>query len=108
MGVIMKAATTGEQQDFDRDQTLMLFGEPTRWRMVGELAKGEALPVQELAQRLRCKPANISKHLAVLRKHGIVLPHYGTCYRLAPAFMPKPGENVLDLGHCTMKLDTPP
>ena len=104
----MKAATSGEQAGFDRDRVLKVVGEPSRWRILRELAKGEALPVQELAQRLRCKPTSISKHLAVLRKHGIVLPHYGTCYRLAPAFMPKPGENVLDLGHCTMKLDTPP
>ena len=103
----MKAVKSGAQAGIDRDRVLKLLGEPSRWRIVGELAKGEALPVQELARRLRCKPTSISKHLAVMRQHGIVQPHYGSCYRLAPAFTPKPGENVLDLGHCLMKLDVP-
>ncbi|MCX7010751.1 MAG: helix-turn-helix domain-containing protein [Kiritimatiellaeota bacterium] len=89
------------------DDLCSLLADPTRWSIIRELCKGEALPVQEIARRVGRKPMNVSKHLAVLRKYGAVVVIYGQLYRIAPALQPKPGETTLDLGHCIMKLDTP-
>ena len=83
------------------------FAEPTRWNIIRELTKGQALPVMELARRVGRTPAMTSKHLAWLRTRGVVVVCYGRLYQMAPAFQPKPGERVLDLGHCIMRLDAP-
>ena len=85
----------------------LIIGSPTRWGLIRELCKGEALPVQELARRVGRAPTLVSKHMALMRKHGVVRVGYGRLYQMAPQFLPKPGERVVDLGHAIMKLDTP-
>ena len=47
------------------------------------------------------------KHLASLRKLGVVVVGYGRLYSLAPAYRPAPGATTIDLGHGAVKLDTP-
>ncbi len=79
---------------------------PARWRILRELARGEALPVKELAVRARCPAASASKHMAVLRKAGLVTIGYGRLYKLSAGVQPEPGGRRLDLGHCVLKLDT--
>jgi hypothetical protein len=79
---------------------------PARWRILRELARGEALPVKELAVRARCPAASASKHMALLKKAGLVVVGYGRLYKLAPDVQPEPGGQRLDLGHCVLKLDT--
>ena len=49
------------------------FAEPTRWNIIRELTKGQALPVMELARRVGRTPAMTSKHLAWLRTRGVVV-----------------------------------
>jgi DNA-binding transcriptional ArsR family regulator len=78
-----------------------------RWRILRELAKGEALPVKELALRAGCPPASASKHMLLLKKAGVVTVGYGRLYKLSPQLQPEPGCQRLDLGHCIIKLDTP-
>jgi hypothetical protein len=92
---------------FKLETLCTLLGAPVRWELIRELCKGEALPVGELARRVGCSSTLTSKHLAVLKKFGVVVIYYGQLYRIAPAFQPKPGETTLDLGHCILKLDTP-
>jgi DNA-binding transcriptional ArsR family regulator len=77
-----------------------------RWRILRELAKGEALPVKELALRAGCPAASASKHMLVLKKAGVVTVGYGRLYKLSPHLQPEPGCLRLDLGHCIIKLDT--
>ena len=89
------------------DDMCFLLGEPMRWRIVRELAKGEALPVQELARRTGRSPSLISKHVAALRAHGVAVVGYGRLYSLAPAFRPSPDGRTIDFGHAVMKLDMP-
>lgn len=79
--------------------------DPVRWRILKELAKGEALPVWVLAGRARSTPPKVSKHMAVLRKAGVVTVGYGRLYKLAPDFKPEANGTRLDLGHCVLKLD---
>ncbi len=77
-----------------------------RWRILRELAKGEALPVKVLAAVAGCPPASASKHMLLLKKAGVVQSGYGRLYKLTPRFQPEPGGTRLDLGHCVLKLDT--
>ncbi len=56
---------------------LSAIGSERRWQSLRELVKGEALPVYEVARRLRATPAGISKHFAVLHASGIVRRTYG-------------------------------
>ena len=89
------------------DQLCRAIAEPVRWSLIRVLCQGEALPVQELARRVGRPPKIVSKHLAMLRETGVIVNCYGRLYRMAPTLQPKPGERLLDLGHCIMKLDTP-
>jgi DNA-binding transcriptional ArsR family regulator len=43
-----------------------------RLLMIAELAKGE-VSVNELAQRLQLRQANVSKHLGLMRERGLVV-----------------------------------
>jgi DNA-binding transcriptional ArsR family regulator len=83
-----------------------ILHDPVRWRILRELCPGESLPVIELAMRARTKATKVSKHMAVLRKAGLVTTSYGRLYKLAPALKPDLTAQRLDLGHCVLKLDT--
>jgi DNA-binding transcriptional ArsR family regulator len=47
------------------------LGEPTRLALLQWLAEGEHT-VGGLARRCGCSPANVSRHLALLMRHGLV------------------------------------
>lgn len=49
-----------------------LLGDPTRLRVVNELHAGEELSVGELVERVGMSYGVVSKHLALLRSHGLV------------------------------------
>jgi DNA-binding transcriptional ArsR family regulator len=48
-----------------------VLGEPTRLRLLNELREG-ARTVSQLVEALDTSQANVSKHLAVLRRHQMV------------------------------------
>jgi DNA-binding transcriptional ArsR family regulator len=50
---------------------LALIGDPTRVRLLALLEQGEAT-VQELADQLPSTPQNISRHLGIVYRSGIV------------------------------------
>jgi DNA-binding transcriptional ArsR family regulator len=63
------------------------LSEPTRLKIMNELRHGER-NVGELAQACTCTLANVSKHLSLLAKHGLVTrENRGTCvyYQFADA-----------------------
>ncbi len=82
----------------------VLFDE-SRWRILGELAKGEALPVQELVRRTRRTRNSVQKNMAVLKDAKLVVQAYGHLYRLAPEFAVTDAGTRLDLGFCVLCLD---
>lgn len=84
-----------------------VLSDATRWRILFELVKGDALPVAELARRTGRRSDAISKHMAMLRKAGLVERAFTTCYRLSAALQPAPGATTIDLGPCLLKLATP-
>ena len=84
--------------------TLVLNGQ-TRWILLRELSKGEPLPIHELARRTGKSSDSISKHMAVLRRLGVVVVGFGRLHSLAPTFRPAPGTNTIKFGYCTVHLD---
>jgi DNA-binding transcriptional ArsR family regulator len=83
------------------------LSDATRWRILLELGKGDALPVAELAKRTDRPPAAISRHMALMLKAGLVERVFSTCYTLPAALRPAPGATTIDLGPCLLKLPAP-
>ena len=76
----------------------------TRWRILNELLKGEALPVLELSKRLGVESTNLGKHCAVLLQLGILQRGYGKLYRISACYL-VPGQRALDFGAVLLRLD---
>lgn len=81
-----------------------VISDVTRWRILNELAKGEPLPVNEIARRIGVKPGNVSKHCNVLLYFEIVQRGYGSLYKIPERFL-VPGERALDFGAALIRLD---
>jgi DNA-binding transcriptional ArsR family regulator len=79
-------------------------GDPTRWLILAELAAGEPLMVKEIAQHLRCSPSLISKHLAVLRKGGLVVTGRAGLYSIPAQYLVSKEKRHVDYGHCLLRL----
>ena len=95
------ASATAPQIPFD--SLLTAISDKTRWRILDELFKGEALPAIEIGKRLKVPATNISKHCVVLHRCGILKRDYGL-YKINPAHL-IPGERALDLGAVVLRLD---
>jgi DNA-binding transcriptional ArsR family regulator len=94
---VERAAVT----DADLELIGSVLSEATRWRILFELRKGHALPVGELAKRVGREPDSISKHMAYLRRAGLVERVFSTCYKLRDGLRTDEG---LDLGPCVLRL----
>ena len=80
------------------------LGDPTRWRILQKLVGSDPLMTVELAEQIGVAATNISKHLAVLRKAGIVIQTRAGLYRIAPHWT-IPGERAIDLGAAVLRFD---
>ena len=56
----------------EAETVMALLGERMRWRALRALADGSHLTVQMLAKRAGCHPDLMSRHLAKLRRAGLV------------------------------------
>jgi hypothetical protein len=83
-------------------QILPAIASENRWLILRELAKGESLPVCEVAHRLGATPAGTSKHFAVLLASGVIRRTYGGHYAIEPRFL-VPGEHAIDIGHALLR-----
>ena len=81
-------------------------GSLPRWRILAELAKGEALPTQELAKRIHVSPNATSKHLNQMQRVGLLERGYADLYRIPQRFV-VPGERAIDYGAMVLRLDYP-
>lgn len=84
-----------------------LLSVPARWTILRELARGEVLPVSEIAARARVEASVASRHMATLKEMGLAEQIYGRLYRLSSNLHPDPATGLLDLGHCLLRLDPP-
>lgn len=91
------------------EQICTLLSDRTRWILLRELLKGEPLPPMELARRAGRSRDAISKHLAMMRRAGVVVKGYGGLYSLSPPFRTGIGPGgTLDLGYCLLRLEMQP
>jgi hypothetical protein len=97
-------ATTGVSSDFEF--LLIAISSSIRWRILRELAQ-EPLPSGVIAERTGEEQYNITKHMRVLCKSGIVIRGYGNVYRIRPEIRVE-GGSTLDLGVATIRLDRQP
>jgi len=91
---------------------LKALGEETRLRILRLLLR-ERLSVNEISERLKVSPYNISKHLRVMREAGLLeIEKHGQqrLYSVAKSLKSQvaANNNVLDLGCCTFRLDKLP
>jgi DNA-binding transcriptional ArsR family regulator len=83
---------------------LTAVSDGTRWRILDELLKEDALTSAEIGRRIGIPMSNASKHMLQLKRCGLVTRGYGNVYRIPEAFR-IPGERALDLGAVVMRLD---
>ena len=104
-----KAALPPERKAMDArlEAIGMALSDATRWRILLELGKGDALPVGELAKRTGKRSGVVSKHVALLRKVGLVERVFSTCYTLPSAMQAATDATAIDLGPCLLKLTLP-
>jgi DNA-binding transcriptional ArsR family regulator len=88
---------------FAVDRILPGIGSTVRWRVLKELAKGEPLPICELARRLRMSESAMSKQMAVMRRSGLAVNRYG-CYKIPAGVLSADGKTA-DYGCIVLRLD---
>ena len=84
-----------------------VLGDPRRWAILRELAKGEPLPIYLLASIIRISESSTSKHMAVIRNAGVAISGLGNLYTLAPAYRADPETQEIDFGHCVVRPSPP-
>ena len=77
----------------------------SRWNMLKLLTCGDAIGIVELAEAGGCSYESAIKHLQVLLQAGLVQRGRGGGYQLVRQYLPKPGEPVVDFGHCLLRMD---
>jgi predicted transcriptional regulator len=78
---------------------------PTRWKMLQALSDGEPRTIAEMAQVTGCSYDNAFKHLVMLRRAGLAVQRHGRLYEVPKAYLPVPGQPVVDCGRCLLRLD---
>ena len=80
------------------------IGASLRWAILTELASGEPRMVKEIALKLRKSPTLVSKHMAVLRRAGVVEIGRAGVYQIPKHFAVAPDKRHVDFGHCLLRL----
>ena len=86
------------------DKFIAAIGARVRWGILGELSAGEPLMVKEIAEWLKCSPTLISKHMAVLRRAGMVTVGRAGVYLIPPHFPISTADRHVDFGHGLLRL----
>jgi predicted transcriptional regulator len=88
-----------------RELLLTALSHSVRWEMLKALSAGEPLMVSELATIAGCSADMAGKHLATLKRAGLVVQGRGRLYAIQKQYQPVPGEPLVDFGHCVLRLD---
>jgi DNA-binding transcriptional ArsR family regulator len=83
------------------------LGSPIRWRILQEISRGEGLLIVELAERLGMKQGTVSKHMKVLRDHGLVATNRAGLNSIPPGRLISAEEGIVDYGNCLLRLRMP-
>lgn len=80
------------------------IGTGTRWKILSQLSSGEPLMVKEIAERMKCSAALVSKHIAVLKKAGLVEVGRAGMYQIPAHFVVSAKDGHVDFGHCLVRM----
>ena len=83
------------------------LGSPIRWRILLEISRGEGLLIVEVAERLGMKQGTVSKHMKVLRDHGLVVTNRAGLNSIPPGRLISTEEGIVDYGNCLLRLRRP-
>lgn len=84
---------------------LKAIGDPMRWSILRTLTSGEPQMVIEIAEKVGVGASVVSKNLAIMRQAGVVVTNRAGLYTIPRAYLPTPGQPVIDFGHCLLRLD---
>ena len=97
--------TAGRKPLLSAEKLTTVLHDFRRWKILRELARGDALPVSELSRRVGGKANSVQKNMATLKDAKLVVQTYGRLYRLAPEISVSADGTQLDLGFCILCLD---
>jgi len=81
------------------------LGSEIRLKMLREIAMSEnGLLIVELSERLGLKATNASKHMKVLRDHGLVVSNRAGMHMVPPGRLVSKAEAIVDYGTCRLRL----
>jgi DNA-binding transcriptional ArsR family regulator len=96
----MNPSTSSRKTDAVPSQKLLTaVSSVTRWKILATILAEGPMGVTDLASALRMDASLLSKHVAVLRKAGILYKGRGRLSYLAEQFRPAPGVSEIDFGH---------
>lgn len=101
----MDTSTQSSLPSLNLDLLIVALAHKARWRVLKFMTHGEPREVRELAHAVGCTRQNMSRHLHLLNRLGLVVRGRGGLYQIPKQFLPAPGQPILDCGHCLLRLD---
>ncbi|HET6410356.1 MAG TPA: ArsR family transcriptional regulator [Chthoniobacteraceae bacterium] len=84
-------------------QLLTAIGSVTRWKILAAIVEEGPMGVTDLANYLKINAPLLSKHVATLRKAGILYQGRGRLSYLAENLRPAPGSREIDFGQIVLR-----
>lgn len=95
--------STTKRDGYPTKQLLSAVASLTRWKMLNAMSDGEGVMVSTLATRIGETPTNVSKHMLLLLKAGLVRVGPGRLYHYTDLSRPDPVTNEVDLGAIVLR-----
>jgi Bacterial regulatory protein, arsR family len=99
----MTTSSSKKADSAPSQKLLTALSSVTRWKIIGSILAEGPMGITDLAAALRSNPSLIAKHVAVLRKAGVLYKGRGRLSYLAEHLKPAPGVNEIDFGHCVFR-----
>jgi DNA-binding transcriptional ArsR family regulator len=100
----MSTSTSSKKLESAPSQKLLTaVSSLTRWKILAAILAEGPMGVTDLASALRMDASLLSKHVAVLRKAGILYKGRGRLSYLAEHLRPAPGVNEIDFGYFVVR-----
>lgn len=96
-------ANTPNQPGMKLADLLQVIGAPVRCAILGALSDGQPRMVNEIGKIIGQKPGLVSKHLAVLRRTGLVVLNR-RLYQMPAHYIAAADKRHLEFGHCLLRL----
>lgn len=101
---ISTTGTVSVPQPPPKESLFKAIGSPLRCALLAEMSGGEPRMIAELARKFGLSPGTVSKHLAVLRRAGLIELSRRN-YQIPRYFIADASRGHLDYGHCLLRLN---